>query len=62
LNVRQLSERKGQNWMRAATHCVHGHEFTEANTYWNDWGWRVCRACRNEAQKRRYAGRKGERS
>lgn len=26
------------------THCAHGHEFTEANTYLYR-GWRVCRKC-----------------
>ena len=27
------------------THCVHGHEFTEANTYQRRSGGRDCRAC-----------------
>lgn len=27
------------------THCVNGHEFTEANTYWRPNGHRDCRAC-----------------
>ena len=29
------------------THCVHGHEYTEANTYWWN-GWRYCRRCNHE--------------
>lgn len=52
LTVRNLPERKGQNWMRAATHCVHGHEFTPENTRWNEEGWRACRACSRERKKR----------
>lgn len=27
------------------THCRHGHEYTEANTYWGPDGKRDCRAC-----------------
>ena len=61
MNVRTIPERKGQNWMRAATHCIHGHEFTEANTYWNEYGWRVCRTCKNERQKLRARERRRER-
>ena len=37
------------------THCKHGHEFTEANTYtWSKTGRRTCRAChrRHEAERR----------
>lgn len=41
------------------THCIHGHEFTEANTYIQPkTGWRQCRACLNaraRAGKYRYA-------
>lgn len=29
----------------AKTHCDHGHEFTEANTYRGPDGWRRCREC-----------------
>jgi uncharacterized UBP type Zn finger protein len=58
MNRRTLSERKGKNWARAATHCVHGHPFDEGNTYWNDFGWRACRRCRGEAQKRYVASQR----
>lgn len=28
------------------THCPHGHEYTEANSYINPLGWRSCRECK----------------
>lgn len=34
-----------------ASHCSHGHPWSEANTYWYN-GRRECRACRNEAMTR----------
>ncbi len=34
------------------THCVHGHAFDEANTYWRRDGSRDCRACRRERKER----------
>ena len=33
------------------THCIHGHEFTEKNTYRKANGTRYCRSCRNERTK-----------
>ena len=43
--------------LRARTQCPKGHEFSEANLYWTHdkktgYRWRVCRACRNEYQRR----------
>ena len=32
---------------RAQTHCIHGHEFDEANTYVRPNGTRACRTCVN---------------
>lgn len=39
------------------THCKHGHEFTEENTYFAERGERVCRTC-NRDRQRRYVARK----
>lgn len=36
--------RRSLRHMRPVTHCKHGHEFTEANTYRNN-GKRACKAC-----------------
>jgi hypothetical protein len=53
MNIRTLPERKGKNWMRAATHCVNGHEFSPANTCWDaDFGWRACKTCKRERTRR----------
>lgn len=41
-------DRRNAEW----THCKHGHEFDEANTYWHR-GARHCRQCRAAAHKRR---------
>ena len=32
--------------LRGRSHCIHGHEFTEENTFRPDDGWRRCRECR----------------
>lgn len=36
------------------THCVHGHEFTEGNTYVDRRGYRSCRTCRRDAARKAY--------
>lgn len=50
------------NWLRGEsptrenadkTHCPQGHEYTEENTYRDRTGWRECRTCRNEIQRRK---------
>jgi hypothetical protein len=35
------------------THCIHGHPFDEANTYWTKRGQRDCRACARDRAKHR---------
>lgn len=35
------------------THCVHGHLFSEDNTFRDRGGWRQCRTCRRDYKKRR---------
>lgn len=35
------------------THCVNGHEYTEANTYLTTDGWRNCRACHRTKERER---------
>ena len=36
------------------THCIHGHEYTEENTYTRPNGYRVCRECHRERCRRHY--------
>lgn len=43
----------------ARTHCTHGHEYTEANTYWGKTGTRLCRKCAANAT-REYLSRKAK--
>lgn len=42
-NKRRAGQRK--------THCIHGHEYTAANTYRDPPGGRRCRTCASERQK-----------
>lgn len=39
----------------AITHCSHGHEYSESNTYRNGSGDRICRTCNRERVARIYA-------
>lgn len=39
------------------THCPQGHPYDEANTYVTKKGWRHCRTCTSNNQKRRRAAR-----
>lgn len=41
----------------AKTHCAHGHAFDGATTYWNYRGWRECRVCIAERNRRYYVAR-----
>lgn len=44
---------KGRAPSQRITHCPHGHEYTAANTYYDDRGCRRCKACRNVQQRAR---------
>ncbi len=46
----------------AKTHCKHGHEFTEANTYIDNLGCRYCRACRAQWRREKRAAQKARES
>ncbi len=46
-----------QSLNAAKTHCIHGHEFTEENTYLRR-GKRGCRRCRSDARERYRAARR----
>jgi len=48
--------RRGDHHCRRRTHCVHGHEFTPENTsYEREGRKRVCKTCKREARRRRFA-------
>lgn len=47
------NSRRAIPWNRGKTHCVHGHEFDEANTYVCRNGRRACRTCRDRVQAAR---------
>lgn len=34
------------------THCVNGHEYNAANTYWRREGWRMCKTCHRDSDRR----------
>jgi hypothetical protein len=48
---------KSGEWQRSKTHCPQGHEFTPENTRLTREGWRQCKPCLREAD-RRYRERK----
>lgn len=37
------------------THCLRGHEYTDANTQWRTNGWRECLTCKRERDRDRRA-------
>lgn len=43
----------------AKSHCRNGHEFTPENTMIRKQGWRMCRACDADAQRRWRAKKRG---
>jgi hypothetical protein len=49
----KINTNRGCHHESIKTHCTHGHEFTEENTYICTRGWRNCRICRRVADRRR---------
>ena len=64
LRILTLSDnaRDGENARK--THCPHGHEYTDENTYYyeqkNGGPWRRCRACQSERHRQSYAKTKAK--
>lgn len=59
--TRRVNQRRGDTFAAtyaATTHCVNGHAFDEANTYFRpDNGHRKCRACNTDRQRAATAAR-----
>lgn len=49
---------RGRDAKKSQTHCVHGHEFTEDNTYVKKNGSRICNTCNRIRSRDRYQQRK----
>lgn len=49
-NMRDVIER-GRHYYANKTHCPHGHEYNEENTYRRPSGTRECRTCRQRRKK-----------
>jgi hypothetical protein len=56
------TRRHGTHNNGSKTHCKRGHEFTEANTFWDRTGKRECRECRRAYFRERDARRRAERA
>lgn len=54
IKVNTLRGRTIQAANAQRTHCNHGHPFDAANTGRTRQGWRICRACNRERQRRTY--------
>lgn len=51
----ERGEKFGTSEHRVRTHCKHGHEYTEENTYIRPDGYKECRICRADKIRRHYA-------
>ena len=47
-----IARNRNSNGQKDKTHCKHGHEFTEFNTYITKQGWRHCRTCDRNRHKK----------
>jgi hypothetical protein len=54
----ELVTRKQHKVRHRITHCLHGHEFTEANTYRSPDGVRHCKQCHSIRRKHYYHQRR----
>lgn len=52
--------KKGRHRLSSRTHCKHGHEYTEENTYLEPRGGRVCRICRVDRCMKTYFKKTGK--
>ncbi len=43
---------------RKRTKCIHGHLFNDENTYWDKHGYRSCKTCQRERERRYYQKRR----
>lgn len=48
-NMRDMSNKNRSFW-KNKTHCIHGHEYTDKNTWYQN-GYRYCRECKLNRQK-----------
>lgn len=47
---------KGRHWQQQKTQCLHGHDFTDENTYVTPDGRRNCRVCNRDRTRTRRKG------
>lgn len=52
--------RRGTHANREKTHCPHGHEYNDVNTYINKKGGRICRPCLRQRGREYYARKKSK--
>lgn len=58
-NMKDIVKRRRHS-AHGKTHCVNGHEYNTANTYFNSRGHRYCKVCKNEKQKQKLREARGD--